>query len=212
MSNSATTRPWPKYIMVFFALSISAYALAYFFVDRMAVLQTKPEALFNNYLWRTAFFTHVGFGAVALTTGSVQFFPRWRNRNLQRHRFLGKIYLISVLLAGVAALIAAQNATGDGITKLGFVCLAVLWLFSGAVAYRHIRAGRVEQHERWMVINYALTFAAVTLRLWMPVLIGGFGLPFEDAYRIVAWLCWVPNLMVVVSRQSLIASDWPFFL
>ncbi len=190
--------------MVFLALSIALYALAYFFVDRMAVLQTKPEELFSNYLWRTAFYTHVGFGAVALATGSVQFFPRWRNRYLARHRLLGKIYLIAVLLSGAAALIAAQNATGDWITKLGFSTLAVLWLISGAMAYNHIRHGRVSDHERWMVLNFALTFAAVTLRLWMPVLIGGFGLSFLDAYRIVAWLCWVPNLVVVAARQLLV--------
>ena len=202
--SASTHRPWLKYLMVFLALSIALYALAYFFVDRMAVLQTKPEELFSNYIWRTAFYTHVGFGAVALATGSVQFFPGWRNRNLARHRLLGKMYLIAVMLSGVAALIAAQNATGDWITKLGFSTLAVLWLISGSVAYNHIRHGRVSDHERWMVINYALTFAAVTLRLWMPVLIGGFGLAFLDAYRIVAWLCWVPNLLVagrlVVSR------------
>ena len=39
------------------------------------------------------------------------------------------------------------------------------------------------------------TCAAVTLRLWMPLLIGGFGLAFEDAYRNAAWMCWAPNLV-----------------
>jgi uncharacterized membrane protein len=196
-ASTSTHRPWLKYLMVFLALSIALYALAYFFVDRMAILQTKPEELFSNVLWRTAFFAHVGLAAVALATGSVQFFPQWRNRNLARHRFLGKIYLIAVMLSGVAVLIAVPNATGDWITRLGFSTLAVLWLISGAVAYNHIRHGRVSDHERWLIVTYALTFAAVTLRLWMPVLIGGFGLAFLDAYRIVAWLCWVPNLAVV---------------
>ena len=46
-----------------------------------------------------------------------------------------------------------------------------------------------------MVYSYAACFAAVTLRLWLPFLIAVFH-DFETAYVIVAWLCWVPNLIV----------------
>jgi hypothetical protein len=46
-----------------------------------------------------------------------------------------------------------------------------------------------------MVRNVAVTLAAVTLRLWLPVLLG-MHVPFDTAYPIVAWLCWVPNLLV----------------
>jgi hypothetical protein len=45
-----------------------------------------------------------------------------------------------------------------------------------------------------MVRNFALTFAAVTLRLWLPASVAS-GMPFEVAYPVVAWLCWVPNLL-----------------
>ncbi len=43
-----------------------------------------------------------------------------------------------------------------------------------------------------MIRNFALTFAAVTLRLWLPAFQAASG-SFLDAYRTVAWLCWVPN-------------------
>jgi len=46
-----------------------------------------------------------------------------------------------------------------------------------------------------MVRNFALTFAAVTLRLWLPASIAS-GVAFEVAYPVVAWLCWVPNLVL----------------
>ena len=46
-----------------------------------------------------------------------------------------------------------------------------------------------------MIYSYAACFAAVTLRIWLPLLIVSLG-DFITAYRIVAWLCWVPNLMV----------------
>ncbi len=50
-------------------------------------------------------------------------------------------------------------------------------------------------HRRWMICNFSLTFAAVTLRLYLsPVSI--FQFPFEQAYGVIAWACWVPNLLV----------------
>ena len=47
-----------------------------------------------------------------------------------------------------------------------------------------------------MVRSYALTFAAVTLRLWLSALTGA-GVPFFEAYAAVAWLSWLPNLAAV---------------
>ena len=46
-----------------------------------------------------------------------------------------------------------------------------------------------------MVRNFSLTFAAVTLRLYLPSTVV-LGIAFENAYPFVAWLCWVPNLVV----------------
>jgi hypothetical protein len=47
-----------------------------------------------------------------------------------------------------------------------------------------------------MIRSYALCFAAVTLRIWLPLFQFALGLEFIFAYRIIAWLCWVPNLVV----------------
>jgi dolichyl-phosphate-mannose--protein O-mannosyl transferase len=46
-----------------------------------------------------------------------------------------------------------------------------------------------------MIYSYAACFAAVTLRIWLPLLIMIFG-DFIIAYTIVAWMCWIPNLIV----------------
>jgi hypothetical protein len=45
-----------------------------------------------------------------------------------------------------------------------------------------------------MTRSYALIFAAVTLRIYLPFLATAFG--EHDGYAIVAWACWVPNLLV----------------
>jgi hypothetical protein len=74
------------------------------------------------------------------------------------------------------------------------------------MAYKAIKKGDLELHQGLMIYSYAACFAAVTLRIWMPVL----SLLFHDfltAYRIVAWLCWIPNMFFAffwVRRKGLI--------
>lgn len=46
-----------------------------------------------------------------------------------------------------------------------------------------------------MIYSYAACFAAVTLRIWLPVLIVIIG-HYGTAYLMVAWLSWIPNLLV----------------
>jgi|TARA_B100000315_G_scaffold258485_1_gene310808 hypothetical protein len=100
-------------------------------------------------------------------------------------------------MGGLGALGAAPTATGGVVAISGFGLLGVIWLFSGAQAYRAIRAGDVQTHRAWMMRNFALTFAAVTLRIYLGVMQGGMGLSFEESYPTVAWISWVPNLLIV---------------
>jgi hypothetical protein len=55
--------------------------------------------------------------------------------------------------------------------------------------------GRFIEHRAWMIRSFALTFAAVTLRLYLPLHLL-FQVHFDDAYRAISFLCWVPNLLV----------------
>ena len=53
---------------------------------------------------------------------------------------------------------------------------------------------RFDEHLRWMIRSFALTFAAVTLRLYLPFP-PMMGFTFVEGYRAIAWLAWVPNLI-----------------
>ena len=46
-----------------------------------------------------------------------------------------------------------------------------------------------------MVRSFAMTFGAVTLRLYLPIA-PIMGYDFMAAYVAISWLAWVPNLMV----------------
>jgi len=81
------------------------------------------------------------------------------------------------------------------VASAGFGALGCLWLFAAYQGYRSAREGRFDAHRRWMIRSFALTFAAVTLRLDLPLLILS-GAPFLPGYRLISFLCWVPNLLL----------------
>jgi hypothetical protein len=57
---------------------------------------------------------------------------------------------------------------------------AVLWLITGALAYRAARHLDHTTHQDWMMRDYALTFLAVTSRILVPLLLLA-ELPFTGA-------------------------------
>jgi hypothetical protein len=46
-----------------------------------------------------------------------------------------------------------------------------------------------------MIYSYAACLAAVTLRIYLPLFTFLFH-DFNKAYSLVAWLCWIPNIIV----------------
>ena len=153
---------------------------------------------------------HIAGGMGALLTGPWQFSEKLRARNLDLHRWLGRIYLLSVALGSVAGFAMALVSEQGAPTHFGFGILAVLWFFTGLQAYRLIRRGNVEAHRQWMIRNFALTLAAVTLRNWLPFFLFALHWPFSRAYITVSWLCWMPNLLVaewiILRRRSAAAA------
>ena len=151
---------------------------------------------------------HIIGGAGALLTGPWQFSRRLRLRNLALHRWLGRIYLCSVVLGSVAGFTLAFFSEEGWPTHLGFSLLAVLWFFTGWMAYRRILAGDVPAHRQWMIRNFSLSLAAVTLRLYLIPLLVFAHWTFTHAYILVAWMCWVPNILIaecLIRRRSPIA-------
>jgi uncharacterized membrane protein len=180
-------------MMTFLAVMVFLVASRY--------LTLNPEEYFPEQ--KLVYMAHIGMllmhiiGAMlAILIGPFQFLEGMRKERLLKiHRWLGRTYLLSVLFGGLGGLYMAPLAHGGVISQLGFTALAILWLFSGGMAYKHIRNREIEQHREWMTRNYALTFAGVMLRLWMPTFVMA-GVDFTAGYIVTAWLCWVPNLIV----------------
>lgn len=175
---------------------IGLYPSIYFIIDRkFGLLASKPEALLASPGWNIGFYMHIIAGGLALLTGWMQFPTAFRNKHLKWHRRTGKGYVFSALLSAAAGMYIALSAAGGWISATGFFCLGAVWLYTTWIAYRLIKKGNITPHRNMMIYSYAACFAAVTLRLWLPLL----SIVIADsitAYRLVAWLCWVPNLVV----------------
>jgi uncharacterized membrane protein len=142
-----------------------------------------------------ALYGHLAGGLVAIALGPWQLSTRLRTRAIKRHRWMGRAYAIAVAIGGLGGLALATRSVGGFVAHVGFGMLAVLWLYSTAMAWIRIRARDQVAHRRWMIRSYALTLAAVALRLYLPVT-ALLQIPFEEAYQAVSWFCWVPNLIV----------------
>jgi len=178
---------WP--LMAVLAVGVSLYATALLVAPQLRppFLQASPLPL--------ALMVHFGGGALAMAAGPFQLRTGPRARRSPVHRLLGRVYVIAILASGIAGLAMAFVSQGGVIAHVGFGCLAVGWLGTTVQAFLTIRRGDVLAHQQWMTRSFALTYAAVTLRLYLPLSLA-LGIPFDVAYPVIAWACWVPNLVV----------------
>jgi len=183
-SRFATPLWW---VMLFSSFAIALYAATYFFLP-----PRTPH--FAQYIFPLRL--HIAGGIGALLLGPWQFSDKLRARALNLHRWIGRFYLLEVALGSIAGFAMATVSEQGLPTHLGFGALAVLWFFTGLQAYRLIRRGDVLAHRRWMIRNFALTLAAVTLRIHLPLMLAVLHWSFPVSYITVSWLCWVPNLLI----------------
>ena len=177
--------------MTLFGIGVALYALS------AALLPSVRSDFVTNMVNNSEISSPIHFlaGAIVIVTGALQFHQGLRKRHLKMHRWLGRIYVIGVTLGGVAGLLLAFSSSGGLVGHFGFGMLAVLWLITTLTAYRAARTRDINAHRAWMTRSYALTLAAVTLRVYLPLSMMA-GIEFDAAYQTIAWLCWVPNLVI----------------
>ena len=205
--------------MAFLAVVVTIIALApYITFNSENFNNATARYVTESTLRYVGLFVHAFAGGIALLIGPFQFLDGFRKRRQNLHRWMGRIYLVSILIGGLSAFIIAPGMISGLVGEVGLLSLAVLWLWTGWNAYSSIRKGDVKSHREWMIRSFALTFAAATLRLWLGTLIatqlpflqtkyaGDFDALFVEVYRVVMWLCWVPNIiiaeMIIQRRRS----------
>jgi predicted membrane protein DUF2306 len=172
-------------------VALALYSYRYLFQVGMI-----PTVIVGNLFLHPWLMVHVAGAATALLIGPVQFSSRVRTSVPMLHRCIGRTYAVACLVGGAAGFVLALGASTGPISRLGFGGLAIFWLVTTALAWRRATQGRFIEHRAWMIRSFALTFAAVTLRLYLPLSMLLLQVQLVDAYRAISFLCWVPNLLV----------------
>ena len=185
-------------LISYFTFLMVFITLQYIPIDfKAAFLNLKEEEIKLTH-YQVAFFSHVCTSIFALITGITQFSVYIRNKYSQIHRFLGKTYILIVLLiASPSGLIMAYYANGGFYPQLSFSIQAILWFYFTYLAFKFAKSKQWTEHKNFMLRSFALTLSAISLRLIKLGIVSTIELPPMDTYRIVAWAGWLVNLMIV---------------
>jgi uncharacterized membrane protein len=185
-------------LLVFFSFLMLRITLQYIPINLdVAFLRIKQDYI-NIIPWRIAFFTHVFTSMFALLAGFTQFSKYILKNHKKTHRNIGKLYVFVILfLTGPSGFVMAIYANGGYTSKIGFLFLDILWIYFTAKAFRLALKKDFKNHENYMYRSYALTLSAITLRAWKYILVLLFQPAPMDVYRLVAWLGFIPNLLLI---------------
>ena len=155
-----------------------------------------------------AYYSHIIIAAIVLVIGFIQVHPKFGLRRRPVHRLLGKIYVGGILFfSAPGALVMSLFINRGPVVLSSFILQCVLWFVFTYLAYMKIRAGDIQSHRQWILRSFALTLAAITLRIYVFLSSWSYDLAQPEAYATIAWLSWVPNLLIceayLKSRRSI---------
>ncbi len=164
----------------------------------VSFLAIKQDEVTTIPVYLTIFYIHVYSAIFTLFFGIVQFIKIISPQIRRVHRLFGKIYFyITVLLAAPSGIFIGFYANGELIAQSAFVILGVLWWIFTIIAVVKIKQKNIQSHRNFMLRSYALAISALTLRAWKVILVYLFHPAPMDVYQIIAWLGFVPNLLLV---------------
>jgi uncharacterized membrane protein len=172
--------------------------LQYIPIDfKAAFLRVKPDEIKLQY-YQIAFYTHVYSSIFVLAFGIIQLISWIRKNRRSWHKTFGKLYVgIILFLSAPSGFIMAIHASGGVWGKISFVLLSILWIYFTLNAFIKAKSGNWQLHKNFMYRSFALTFSAVSLRLFKWILANTLSLPPMDMYILVSWLGWTVNLLIV---------------
>ncbi|MEC3876533.1 DUF2306 domain-containing protein [Chryseobacterium salviniae] len=169
-----------------------------FLMIKQTEVTNRPEYLyfFYTHVYTSIFVLLSGFSAIIRKDFGIRNF----------HKNFGKFYIFLILIfAAPSGIYIGIFANGGIYSKISFVILGCLWWFSTFKAYQLARQKKFKEHKHWMWRSFALSLSAVTLRMWKVIMVYLFHPNPMDAYQIIAWLGWIPNLLLI---EYLIAKKY----
>lgn len=172
--------------------------IQYIPIDLNVAFLTFKEEPIQTWHYRIAFFSHVYTSFIILIVGLIQFMPFVRQTFPLWHKNMGKLYVGLILFIGApSGFIMALYANGGWVAQWSFALQAVLWFAFTLKALTAIKNLNYKLHYSFMLRSMALTCSALSLRFFKWLFVTLFDPLPMDNYRLVAWLGWIFNLIVV---------------
>ncbi len=118
---------------------------------------------------------HLIFAAIIMVGGSLQLVPWIRQHAPKLHRFTGRSYIVSAMLASVGGLylVWVRGTVGDNAQHIGSTLNATLILAFAVLAWRAARAKEFATHRRWalrlFMVASGVWFFRIGLMLWLLI-------------------------------------------
>ncbi len=166
--------------------------------SNVAFLQIKQTEISQIPFYYPIFYVHVYSAIFVLLAGFSQFSSALLKKYPATHCNIGKVYVFVVLfLSAPSGFFIGLFANGGFYSKISFVTLSILWFYFTLKGFTSIKNKNITKHRAFMFRSFALTFSAITLRFWKVILVYLFHPAPMDVYQIIAWLGWIPNLLIV---------------
>ena len=184
-------------VVLLLAVMLAFNALSYINFDSdYGFLRLKQQAIATGW-YLPFYYSHVLVGGLILIIGLFQLHPLSQTKFKRIHRVLGYLYVMGILFFASPGGLIMSLFIGRGPWVLAsFLLQSILWFYFTAMAFNRIRKRDITAHRHWMWRSYALTFAAITLRIYIFFVSWSYDLSQPQAYATLAWLSWAPNLLV----------------
>ncbi|WP_339748612.1 DUF2306 domain-containing protein [uncultured Maricaulis sp.] len=181
-------------VLVFLCLAVALYASVYYLPASW--LEIEGILLLINGFGPGLLALHAGAASIAIVLGPFQFLPGLRQRRPRVHHLIGRLYVTGCFLGGLSGLGLAIGTTFGPLVTIGFGSMAIAWLYTTFRGIHAAMSGQFQAHRRWMLRSFAVTLAAVSLRIFLPLMLMS-GVEFAHAYPFISYACWIPNLVLV---------------
>jgi hypothetical protein len=149
---------------------------------------------------------HFFAGATLLLLGPIQLIGAVRRKAPAVHHWIGRLYALAAVSAGVGGLIfiSLKGTVGGVMMNVAFAAYGALIVLAAVQTVRHAMARRIDVHRAWAIRLFALAIGSWLYRNWYGLFfaVGGAENPghttdFTGWYdHIMNWAFFVPPLIV----------------
>ncbi len=156
---------------------------------------------------------HIFFSSFCMILGGFQFWPAFRKKYMSLHRTFGKIYIVTVPIAMVTAILYMLSIKPDELYThfTGYIALwilAVIALLGIVGAMRALQQKRIYEHQAYMAFTFGALMIAPMLR-WNWV---GLGLLFphidQETVNLMTLILLLPENLLIAYGLILINRQW----